>query len=81
MLTNLFMRMAAEWDGFTVTPRSFTATETGVLVEGRCTGTFKATGRAIDTQTAHVLQMKDGAITAFQQYVDTGQWQPGMAAR
>lgn len=78
VLNKLFIRIGAEWDGFTVIPLSFTATATGVLVEGRYTGTFKATGRTIDTQVAHVLSMKDGTITAFQQYVDTAALQAAM---
>lgn len=71
VLNKLFMRIGAEWDGFTVTPHTFTATEMGVLVEARYTGTYKSTGRVADVQVAHVLTMRDGTITGFQQYVDT----------
>lgn len=78
VLHKLFMRIGADWDGFTVTPQTFTATENGVLVQGRYTGTFKATGRAIDSQFAHVLTMNDGRMTGFQQYVDTAALQAVM---
>ena len=33
----------------------------------------KATGKKIDSQTAHLWTLKDGKITAFQQYTDTKQ--------
>jgi len=79
IVTNLFMRLGVEWDGFTVTPATFTPTSEGVLVEGRYTGTYKATGQSIDTQYAHVFKVRDGKLTSFQQYVDTAQLQSAMA--
>lgn len=79
VLNKLFARIGADWDGFTVTPRTFTATAHGVLVEGRYTGAYKTTGRALDVQVAHVLTMRDGKISAFQQYVDTAALQLAMA--
>lgn len=60
VLNELFIRLGAEWDGFTVT------------------GTYKATGRAINLQVAHVLTMRDGKVTGFQQYVDTAAMQTAM---
>ena len=52
-------------------PRTFTATERGVLMEGRYTGTYKPTGKSVDLQVAHVLTMRDNKLTRFQQYIDT----------
>jgi ketosteroid isomerase-like protein len=78
VLTKLFMRIGADWDGFTVIPQTFTATEHGVLVEGRYTGTYKSSARALDVQMAHVLTMGGGHITRFQQYVDTATLQAVM---
>jgi uncharacterized protein len=80
VLTNLFVRLGQEWDGFTVTPRTFTAMSDGVLVQGRYTGTYKATGRSMDMQFAHVITVRGGKVTAFQQYVDTAQAQAVMQA-
>jgi uncharacterized protein len=78
VLQNLFMRLGQEWDGFKVTPRTYTAIDGGVLMEGRYTGTYKATGRAIDVQVAHVLKMRDNKLIVFQQYVDTAALQAAM---
>ena len=78
ILTELFMKLGQEWDGFTVTPASLLPTPEGVLAQGRYTGTYKATGRAMDAQFAHVLTMRDGKLTGFQQYVDTAQMQAVM---
>jgi ketosteroid isomerase-like protein len=71
VLQKLFMRIGQDWDGFAVTPVTFTAIDGGVLMEGRYTGTYKATGRPIDVQVAHVLKMRNNKLIKFQQYVDT----------
>ena len=78
ILTELFMRIGQDWDGVTVTLASLLPTPHGVLAQGRYAGTYKATGHAIDAQFAHVLTMRDGKLTAFQQYVDTAQTQAVM---
>jgi len=71
VLKNLFMRLGAEWDGFTVHTKRFLGAGDSVIVEARYTGTFKATGRSMDTQVCHIWDVKDGKMTRFQQYVDT----------
>jgi len=71
VLNELFMRLGAEWEGFTVHPRLFHGAGDSVIVEGRYTGTFKPTGKSMDTQVCHVWDLKDGKVTRFQQYVDT----------
>ena len=78
VLQKLFMRIGQEWDGFTVTPRTYTVIDGGVLMEGRYTGKYKASGRSIDLQVAHVLKMRDNKLTKFQQYVDTAALQAAM---
>jgi len=42
-----------------------------IVVEGRYTGIFKATGKAINAQFVHVWTLADGSITRFQQHTDT----------
>jgi ketosteroid isomerase-like protein len=65
------MKLGAEWDGFTVHPKSFHGARDSVIVEGRYNGTYKATGKSMDTQFCHVWDVIDGKVTRFQQYVDT----------
>jgi ketosteroid isomerase-like protein len=81
VLNNLFMRLGAEWDGFTVHPKSFHNAGDSVIVEARYSGTFKPTGKSMDTQVCHVWDVKDGKVTRFQQYVDTAKLQDVMGAR
>ena len=75
------MRLGTEWDGFTVTPKEFHDAGPVVVVEARYTGTYKQTGKSLDAQVCHVWKIRDGKITSFQQYADTGQWQDTADAR
>jgi len=80
VLNNLFMKLGAEWDGFTVHTKSFHNAGNSVIVEGRYSGRYKATGKSMDTQFCHVWDVKDGKIARFQQYVDTAKLRDVMGA-
>ena len=73
VLNNLFMKIGADWDGFTVHTRTFHDAGNTVVVEGRYTGLYKPTGKRLDAQLCHVWDVKDGKVVRFQQYVDTKQ--------
>ena len=73
VLNNLFMKIGADWDGFTVHTRTFHDAGDTVVVEGRYTGLYKPTGKRLDAQLCHVWDVKNGKIVRFQQYVDTKQ--------
>ena len=81
ILNNLIMRIGAEWDGFAVHPKSFYGAGDSVIVEARYSGTYKATGKTMDTQVCHVWDIKEGKLTRFQQYVDTARLHDVMGAR
>lgn len=80
VLENLFVKLGGEWDGFTVTPSCFLDAGDRVIVEGRYTGTYRATGKALDAQVCHVWTLRDGRISGFQQYVDTAGLREAMGA-
>ena len=81
VLTNLFMKLGAEWSGFTVHPRAFHGAGGSVIVEGRYTGTYKATGKSMDLQICHIWDVEDGKITRFQQYIDTAKFRDVMGVK
>ncbi|MEO8967320.1 MAG: nuclear transport factor 2 family protein [Solirubrobacteraceae bacterium] len=81
ILQNLFMKLPAEWDGFTATANEFYDAGDSIAVEGRYSGAFKATGKSMDAQFCHVWKFRDGKVTSFQQYLDTAQWQEAMGTR
>ena len=73
VVQNLFMRLATEWDRFTVHPGEFYDAGAAVVVEARYTGSYKQTGKKLDAQVCHVWKIRDGKVASFQQYVDTAQ--------
>ena len=81
VLNNLFMKLGAEWDEFAVHPKAFYGAGDSVIVEARYSGTYKPTGKSMDTQVCHVWDIRDGKATRFQQYVDTAKLQDVMGAR
>ena len=73
------MKLGAEWDGtFAVHPKDFHDAGDTVVVEARYSGTYTATGKELDAQVCHVWKLRDGKVTSFQQFVDTGQMQSVM---
>jgi uncharacterized protein len=71
ILNGVFMRLATEWEGFTATPENFHDAGSTVIATGRYTGTFRATGKKINAQFAHIWTLKHGKAASFQQYTDT----------
>ena len=78
ILENLFMRLGSEWEGFTVSVRTLHDAGDYVVMEGRYTGLYKASGKRFDAQACHVLRFRGGKLVSFQQYVDTAQMQAVM---
>ena len=56
-------------------PEQFLAlADGGLLVQGRYTGTARATGRTVDAAFAHVLRFTEGRISELTQYTDSARW-------
>ncbi len=80
IVENLFMKLGSEWDAFTVHPQQFHDAGDTVVVEGRYTAKYLATGVDLDSQFCHVLTFANGKLTRFQQFTDTAQFQKAMGA-
>lgn len=80
VLNNLLMKLGAEWDGFSVHPKSFHDAGGSVVVEGRYRGRYKSSAKDMDIQFCHVFDIRDGKVMKFQQYVDTAKLQQVMKA-
>lgn len=74
ILSGVFGRIMAEWDGFQVVPEQFHDAGDSVVATGRYRGSNKATGTPLDAQFAHVWRVEDGKAAGFQQYTDTLQF-------
>lgn len=71
VLEGVFARCIGEWDGFAVQIDAMHDAGETVIATGRYLGTCKATGRAQNTQMAHVWTIRNNQIIRFQQYADT----------
>ena len=68
---NVFMRIGAEWDGFTMTVDEVLDAGDAVIGIGTYSGTYKATGKPMRARVVHVFRMRDGKIASFEQFADT----------
>lgn len=71
VLTGLFARLGGEWDGFAAMPQEYVVEGGRVVVFGRYSGTYKATGKSMDAPFVHSWTVEDSKIVAFRQYTDT----------
>jgi len=71
ILQGVFLRLATEWDGFSVELGELHGASDVVVATGRYAGAFKKTGRRIHAQFAHVWKLRGGKAVSFQQYTDT----------
>lgn len=78
IVENLFVRLAADWDGFAFHPEHYHDAGDRIVVEGRYVGTCISTGKTLNAPACHVLSVRDHKITCFQQYLDSAQLQDVM---
>ena len=71
VLEGVFMRLGAEWDGFAAVPDEFIDGGDTVVVLGKYSGTYKATGKSFQADFAHVWKVREGKAVNFVQYADT----------
>lgn len=71
IVSGLFARLGGEWAYFNATPSNYVAEDDKVVAIGRYTAEHGETGKSMDIPFVHVWTVKNGRITAFQQYTDT----------
>ena len=71
VLEGVFMRLGTEWDGFAAVPAEFIDGGDSIVVLGKYSGKYKATGKSFQADFAHVWKIQDGKAVRFVQYVDT----------
>jgi len=74
VLTGVFARLGGEWEGFQAKPESLLDAGETVIAQGHYSGVYKATGKSVRAQFAHVWTMSGGKAVKFQQYTDTKQF-------
>ena len=74
VLSGVLARLAGDWKPFHVAPDRVLADgddRDTVVAVGTYTGTHKATGRSFRARFAHIWELRDGKIIAFEQIADT----------
>jgi uncharacterized protein len=71
VLHGVFARIGGDWENFTAVSDEFIDGGDTIVSLGYYGGVFKATGKPMRAQFAHVFRVKNGKITGFQQYADT----------
>jgi uncharacterized protein len=71
VLTEVFMRLGSEWNGFAAVADEFVDGGDTVVALGKYSGTYKKTGKSFEANFAHVWKVQDGKAIRFIQYVDT----------
>lgn len=79
VVQGVFARLGAQWDRFSVQPQEWLDAGDRVVALGTHRGTYKATGKSVQAQFAHVWSLRAGKAAKFQEYTDTLQFAQAVA--
>jgi uncharacterized protein len=71
IVENVFMKLAAEWENFTVIADEFHDAGETIVALGHYSGKYTASGKSMRVPFAHVWTLRGGKIIKFVQYTDT----------
>ena len=74
----VFGRILSNYEGFQAAPHTLVADGDHVVALGTYSGTRTTSGATLDAPFAHAWTLRDGKVSAFQQYTDTAQWRDQM---
>ena len=71
VLQNVFMKIGAEWDGFSALTHELVGSGDTVIALGEYSGTYKATGKSFKAPMVHVWKFSGEKVISFTQHTDT----------
>lgn len=71
VLDKLLKPLATDWADFSARPSEFIVDGERVVALGAYAGTYRRTGRSMNSPFAHVWSVRDGKIASFSMYTDT----------
>ena len=71
IIAGVFHRLGTEWIGYKAEVHTFLEDGDKVAAFGTYSGTYKATGKSMRADFAHLYVLKNGKIKSMKQYVDT----------
>jgi ketosteroid isomerase-like protein len=79
VVSQVFMPLPQNWNGFAVVPQQFIDGGDWVIVSGRMNGTGKTTGQAFHIPFVHTCQMRNGKVVRFEEFFDTATYNRAFA--
>jgi ketosteroid isomerase-like protein len=76
VLENVFAKIPVVFESFSIDVERLIDAGNVVVMEGHYVAKGKATGKSVRAAAAHVLQVSDGKIVRFDQYVDSATINP-----
>ena len=71
IVAGVFRRLATEWIGYRADVHTYLEDGDHVAAFGVYSGTYKATGKSMRADFAHLYDLRSGKIVSMRQYVDT----------
>jgi hypothetical protein len=71
ILSGVLARLGTEWDAFHAAPERLVCDGDTVIAVGTYSGTYTATRRSFTARFAHIWDLRDNKIIAFEQITDT----------
>lgn len=79
ILDGVYARLTGEWDNFSEEVRSVMDAGEKIVTTGYYSGSYKPTGKTVWAQFVHVWTLRDGLVSAFDQYTDTAQFRDALS--
>ncbi len=80
VLDNVFAKMPADFESFSIEIERLIDGGNVLVMQGHYVAKGKATGKSVRAAVAHVLEISDGKIVRFDQYVDSATINPLIGA-
>jgi len=80
VLENVFAKIPVDFESFSVDVERLIDAGNVVVMQGHYVAKGKATGKSVRAAVAHVLEISDGKIVRFDQYVDSATINPLIGA-
>ena len=80
VLQNVFARIQGDFESFSIDVERLIDAGNVVVMQGHYVGKGKATGKSVRAAVAHILEIVDGKIVRFDQYVDSATINPIIGA-
>ena len=80
VLENVFAKIQADFESFSIDVERLIDAGNVVVMQGHYVAKGKATGMSVRAAVAHVLEISDGKIVRFDEYVDSASINPIIGA-